>query len=384
MANGLTRYNRPRTLGTVVGGSADVIERRMMNAPSTPIAPMSDTSTDTGLSTSSNVVPYRPGYVGGGFQSQGPWGPATVSPNVPAGSYSTRSGTTIDFNLPGAEEALSSVFNPQVFSTGTGTSSRITPYQQAQIDLQREQLGMSRAEQEAAQARLARTEAAQQRGATAQSQYLTGLLSNLGAQYQPLLDELTRAQGAGAERIGGTYQTALQALQERNRQAGELTTQGYNALAQFLEQNRPQAFAGVQRAAAPALAPGAVEQYARAIGAPTGQIGQAAVQAATEQAAGGEAYNRLLDVLRAQEVAGAGSRAAETEMARATNAAQLQALLSGGQTQLEQQRAAAINALENQIQQQRFGVIGQQTQQQQALQQLLAQILGTGYVPFPA
>ncbi len=371
MANGLTRYNRPRTVGRVVSGSADAMERRMASAPAaapTMAGPSRAPMGATGPISSDPREEYYRSRIEAATAGQDPSNPPV-------------------FSLPGAEEELfgvfGDIFSPTVYPSGGGSSSQITPYQQAQLDLSREQLNLSREQQAAEQARIARGEQLARTGATAQNQFLSGLIANLGSQYQPLLDELERSRGAGQERIQGTYQTALEALQSRGRQAGELTTEGYNALARFLAENQPQAFASAQRAAAPTLTPGAVEQYARAIGAPTGQIGQAAVQAATEQAAGGEAYNRLLGLLQAQERAGAGSRAAEVEMARAANAAQLQALLTGGQTQLEQQRAAATNALLNQIEQGRFNVLGQRTQQEQALQQLLAQILGTGNVTLP-
>lgn len=219
-------------------------------------------------------------------------------------------------------------------------------------------------------------------GAQAQLDYLNRLIRANRAQYGSLVGNLGSAFNASRTAAQNQYAAALAALQGRRTEATTLAGQGQQALADYLASNVPSAFAQLPQATGPTLEPDVVSQYAQAIGTPTAPIGEAAVRAATEYAGGSDAYNRLLSNLQASEANTQASRLAELEMLKNVQNAQIQQLYGGGATTLEQQRLAALNALAQEQAQQRYVIDQQRIAREQAIQQALAQVYGTGYVPF--
>ena len=338
MANGLTRYNRPRAVGQVVAGTA----------PRRAAAPMSTTPVDAGAASE-----YYRSRIGAAQAGMDPT-------NLPRAGSSTTTFSDITTSRPGtganelSEEELAYItsFNPFGGATteeidaivakyvggGGGGSSGMTEAQRfeanrAMREEERRLAGGQRARGllETALAQARQTE-------PTPGSALSNLLASLGEQ-----ERLRSGQ------IGQAFTTARQNLEAAGTRATEMATPAFNTLRQFLAANQPQAYATAPRAGMVALEPGLVEQYARAIGAPTQAIGQAAVEAAQQSAGAGEAYNRLLDFMRSQEQAAAGSRAAEAQMAETAFTSQLANLLAGGRAQLGAREAEALAALAKEI-----------------------------------
>lgn len=219
-------------------------------------------------------------------------------------------------------------------------------------------------------------------GARASLDYLNRLIRANRAQYGSLSGNLEAAFAPRRQDVQSQYAAALAALQGRRTEAETLASQGQAALGEYLARNLPRAYGGLPQATGPQLSPDVVSTYAQAIGAPTGQIGEAAVRAATEAAGNVDAYNRLLSNLQSMESNTQNSRLAELEMLRNVQNAGIQQLYGGGATALEQQRLAALNALVAEQAQQRYIIDQQRIAREQAIQQALAQVYGTGYVPF--
>lgn len=225
--------------------------------------------------------------------------------------------------------------------------------------------------------RLARQAAA--RGAQTSAAFLEQQLAGAGAQYAPLLAQIA---GNRTELEGGVntqYNTALQALANRVAAANTETTTNYDALRARLEAAAPRAFANLPAAQAPTLSQDAVSRYAQAIGAPTGDIGQAAVEAAVPYAGTADAYNRLISNLRANEEAGQASRLAGVDMGRTSTASRIGAQNLASTNALDVQRNTALAQVLQAIQAQQLGVSQQQLAYENSLRQALAGIYGSGY-----
>lgn len=225
----------------------------------------------------------------------------------------------------------------------------------------------------------AATRAARQ-GAINQGTYLLSLMSQTPTQYSGLREGLGSVFAPARTSAETSYQTALQALQGRRGEAETLAGQGQAALGAYLAANQPRAYANLPQAQAPELQPDVVARYAAAIGVPTTAIGQAAAQAAVEAQAAGGGYNRLLDTLRAAEASGQASRLAELEMLKNVQGAGIQQLYGAGAQQLEATRQAALNQIAQQQAAQEFALRQAELSRQQALQQALLGVYGTGYV----
>lgn len=230
--------------------------------------------------------------------------------------------------------------------------------------------------------RLAREAAA--RGAQTSAGFLEQQLAGAGAQYAPLLAQITGNQASLEGGVNTNYQTALAALAARVGAANTETTTNYDALRARLEAASPRAFANLPAAQAPTLSQDAVSRYAQAIGAPTGDIGQAAVEAAVPYAGTADAYNRLISNLRANEEAGQASRLAGVDMGRTSTASRIGAQNLASQNALDVQRNAALAQVLQAIQAQQLGVSQQQLAYENSLRQALAGIYGSGYAtPIP-
>ena len=241
-------------------------------------------------------------------------------------------------------------------------------------------------------------------------------LAGSAARYAPLLAQIATNKTDLEGTVGTNYDTALAALAGRVGAAKTETTTNYDALRDRLTAAAPRAYANLPAATAPALSQDAVSRYAQAIGAPTQAIGQAAVEAAAPYAGTADAYNRLIENLRANEASGQASRLAGVEMGRGATASQIDAQNLSSTNALDVQKNTALAQILQAIQGQQFGVSQQQlayeqglgTQRdaqlaqvlqaiqgqqmgvsqselayKQGLEQALAGIYGTGYVPPP-
>jgi hypothetical protein len=234
---------------------------------------------------------------------------------------------------------------------------------------------------ESAAQRLAREAA--MRGAQGSASYLQQLQGGTEAQYAPLLAQIAASRTALEGGVNTNYQTALANLASRVGTAGTETTAAYDALRARLEAAAPRAYANLPAAQAPMLSQDVVSRYAQAIGAPTGAIGQAAVEAAVPYAGTADAYNRLIDTLRANEAAGQTSRLAGVDMGRTSTASRIAAQNLASQNALEVQRNAALAQILQSIQGQELGVSQSRLGYEQGLAQALAGIYGSGYVTPP-
>jgi hypothetical protein len=234
---------------------------------------------------------------------------------------------------------------------------------------------------ESAAQRLAREAAI--RGAQNSASYLQQLQGGVGAQYAPLLAQIAANRTALEGGVNTNYQTALANLASRVGTAGTETTAAYDALRARLEAAAPRAYANLPAAQAPMLSQDAVSRYAQAIGAPTGAIGQAAVEAAVPYAGTADAYNRLISTLRANEEAGQASRLGGVEMGRTSTASRIAAQNLASQNALEVQKNAALAQILQAIQGQELGVSQSRLGYEQGLAQALAGIYGSGYVAPP-
>lgn len=227
------------------------------------------------------------------------------------------------------------------------------------------------AEQQAAQTALER----QRIGAEAQARYLQ---SQLGAGVPTAITgEIAAQETAGQQYIADQARILQDLLSGRRTQALEQVGQAYGGLESYLQQNVPQAFTQAQRAQ-PQTVQSALSQYMAGQGV-SPAVAQEAANIANVQAAGGAAnFNQLLDVLAAREAAAQQSRMAEAQMGRTAATTGLEALYGTATSQLEQQRLAALADLSSRISQARLQAETQQAARNQAIQDALASLIGTG------
>ena len=226
-------------------------------------------------------------------------------------------------------------------------------------------------EQEAAAAAVIR----QTTGAENQANYLR---SQLGAGIPAVtLENIAGQETAGQNYINTQYTNLLADLTGRRDTGSRLTTQGYDALRNYLGSNVPQAYATAAQGV-PTSTQNALAAYMQGQGVDTSGA-QAAVDTANAQGMGtADNYNQLLNVLRAQETSGQQSRLSEEQMARTLAGANLEAIYGQGTSGLEQQKLAALNELATRISNARLQAQQIQTAREQALADALAALYGTG------
>lgn len=217
-------------------------------------------------------------------------------------------------------------------------------------------------------------------GATNQNAYFQALLAQAPGQYQGLRDLLASQRAEREAAVNAGIEAQRAALTGRYTTAQADVAKAYDDLRAALEANAPRAYANLPRATAPELAPDVVSQYARAVGAPTQAIAEAAVQEAARSVGTGESYSRLLANLRANEEAQQASRLAGVGMGRTSATSNLTALRQAGLDRIEAQKQAALNQILAEIQQGQFGIAQGQLGYEQGLRQALAGLYGTGYV----
>jgi len=217
-------------------------------------------------------------------------------------------------------------------------------------------------------------------GATNQNAYFQALLAQAPGQYQGLRDLLASQRAEREAAVGASAEAQRAALAGRYSTAQADITKAYDELRASLEANAPRAYANLPRATAPTLAPDVISQYAQAVGVPRQLIAEAVAQEATRSVGTGDAYNRLLANLQANEAAQQASRLAGVGMARTSAEERLSALQQAGLDRIEAQKQAALNQILAEIQQGQFGIAQGQLGYEQGLRQALAGLYGTGYV----
>jgi hypothetical protein len=253
---------------------------------------------------------------------------------------------------------------------GTGSTSGAYSYAAA--------LAKIKADQEAATAAATRaTEGAKYQAGQLQKQLLTAgqidptLLTTLEdqrtAQQKYIADQLAAQQA----QLGTAYTTA-----------SGLQTQGFDALRNYLTSNAPTAYAQAPRATAAPIA-NDLAQYMQGQGVDAARVepGLLAAQAAAQ--GGASNYNNLLGVLTAQSGAGQESRLAEQQMAQQLAAAQLGAYKAQQEGTLTTQQLAALQEIQTQYNTAKFQAQKDAIARQQALQDALNSLYGTGYVAPP-
>ena len=217
-------------------------------------------------------------------------------------------------------------------------------------------------------------------GAATQAAYLRTLLGQ--GVPASITGEIGAQETAGREYIN-TQATNLLARLAGARDTGQqFTTQGYDTLRNFLTANPANAYAQAQRDV-PTVTNNALAQYMQAQGVDP-SMAQPAVDTANQQALGGATnYNQLLNVLTGAESAGQASRMSEEQMARALAGSQLQSIYGSGRANVESEQLGALNALATQISNARIAAQQAQTAQEQAIQNALAGLYGTGYTTPP-
>ena len=248
--------------------------------------------------------------------------------------------------------------------TGTGTSGALTAQQRIDNALKDTALRTGQfGTQQAAQDILTRLQTAGQiptsiaeiiKNAT------TGQTDYVNTQFNNLMGLLTKQ-----------YDTAQQT-----------TNLGYDALRNYLTQNVPTAYSSALQAAQAAPTPTIVNdiaQYMRGQGVSEAgaQPGLLAAQAAAQGGAGN--YQNLLNILAAQERQGQASRLAEEQMGRTLAGTNLSSLLNQQQGALTSSQLQALAQVQAQDAAARLGAQQQATAREQALQDALNTLIGTGY-----
>ena len=212
-------------------------------------------------------------------------------------------------------------------------------------------------------------------GAQNQANYLR---SQMGAGIPAVtLENIGGQETAGQNYINTQYTNLLADLTGRRDTGNRLTTQGYDALRNYLGSNVPQAYATAAQGV-PTSNQNALAAYMQGQGVDTAGA-QAAVDTSNAQAMGtANNYDQLLNVLRAQETSGQQSRMSEEQMSRTLAGANLEAIYGQGTAGLEQQKLASLNELATRISNARLQAQQIQTAREQALADALAALYGTG------
>lgn len=198
-----------------------------------------------------------------------------------------------------------------------------------------------------------------------------------------IADIIKNATSGQTEYVNKQFGNLMQLLQQQYGRAQDTTTLGYDTLRNYLAQNAPTAFAQAAQAARQAPAESVVNdlaQYMRGQGvSEAGAMpGLLAAQAAAQ---GGAAnYQGLLDTLAAQSAAGQQSRLAEEQIARTLAGTNLGALLAQQQGVLTSSQLQALAQVQAQEAAARLRAQEQATAREQALQDALNTLVGTGYV----
>jgi hypothetical protein len=169
-----------------------------------------------------------------------------------------------------------------------------------------------------------------------------------------LLSILAGQETAGRGQIKTTYDDAIANILGGYKQAQDVTTQGYNALDEYLAKNQSDPYAGYQSQVGSVANPMEDLLAAYGVGAEPVRAQVEAEQLAGQQ--GGNAFQDLMNILSASATRGNQSRALESQMARNLAGANLGAASSAYQSQAANTQQKALADLLNQIAQSQFSV----------------------------
>jgi len=200
-----------------------------------------------------------------------------------------------------------------------------------------------------------------------------------GGGYRSGVDQLLGMIGAEGTRSEGAvqdaYQRALANIAGGYETAQGLTSQGYSALENYLRQNQTNPFANVPVSAG--TAPDAMEQILSAYGVSADPVRAqvAAEQASAQQGAAG--FQNLLNTLGAAAQQSDASRLAELEMARTLAGQTLGTQRAAYSSQTEQARASALAQIQAQLAQARLEQEAAAIARRQQIEDLIAGAGGT-------
>lgn len=210
------------------------------------------------------------------------------------------------------------------------------------------------------------------RKASGLSDYYTGGSYNTGfdALLKMIADQSKVSEGA----IGGAYERALQNIGQGYDVAKGLGDKGYGALNAYLAANQNNPYAGIT--ARVGSAPDALTNYLNAYGVSDAPV-RGQIEADQLQAQQGAAnFQNLANTLSALAQQGAGSRAAESQMAQLLFNTGLGQERAGYTSQAENAQAQALAALQQAVYQSRFGVEEKRNALAQELAQTISQLTG--------
>ena len=258
----------------------------------------------------------------------------------------------------------------------SGGSSSRSAIMNAETARKNYQLNLAKAQAEAL--RKAQEDAARIAGAQSQASYIR---SQLGAGVPTAISGNIDEQETSQRGFINTQASNLLAqLAGRRDTAQGVQDTGYSNLANYLARNQPQAFQQAQ-AASPVITQNALAQYMQAQGASPAAVSPELNRVNALATGGADNYNQLLNVLRGAEQSGAGSRESEAQMAKTLADAQLQSIYGAGTTGVEREQLSAINQLTQVVANARLKAQQEAVARDQALQDALAKIIGTGFVP---
>jgi hypothetical protein len=221
-----------------------------------------------------------------------------------------------------------------------------------------------------------------QYGTQQSAQDILNRLKTAGQIPESIATIIRNATAGQTKNVNDQFNNLMDLLTKQYGTAQQTTNLGYDALRNYLTQNVPTAYSSALQAAQAAPAAPVtndIAQYMRSQGvSETGaQPGLLAAQAAAQ---GGAAnYEGLLNVLAAQEQKGQASRLAEEQMARALAGSNLGALLAQQQGALTSSQLQAIAQIQAQEAAANLAAQQQATAREQALQDALNALIGTGY-----
>lgn len=214
-------------------------------------------------------------------------------------------------------------------------------------------------------------------GAANQAEYLQTLLGQ-GAP-QKLIDLVGGQKDISEQYVKNQYDELMKQLAESYGRGEQLTKAGYDALATYLTQNQPTAFTQATRAQA-APVRNDLAQYMAGQGVSTAPV-EPTITALQQAAQGGaQNYNELLNTLAKLQQSGQQSRMSEAEMARTVAGTQLAQSRASQEGSLQQQKLAALADVQAKAAAERLTLEREAAARQQAIEDTLASLVGTGYV----
>ncbi len=267
--------------------------------------------------------------------------------------------------------------SPIIINTGGNSGAAAARVAQNELDYKKK---VDAAAAVAAQEALAR----QQAGADAQAATLRGQIASAGSIDPSLLSTLDSQKSAQETAVSDQYKLLSGQLNKSYDTAGGLQTQGFDALKTYLQNNAPTAFANAPRATAGTVS-NELGQYMQAQGVDQSRANPGLMQANTALQGGAANYNNLLGVLAANSGADQESRLAEQQMGQQLASAQLAAYKAQQEGTLSTQQLTALQEISTQYNTAKYNAQQAALQRQQALQDALNALIGTGYTtPLPA